>query len=99
MAVIPLAVVTPALGIAQAALDDFMAMARGRATKGAVAGGGGKMAEFAAVQTRVAEAAGLIDAARLLLLRDADDVLATAYPAARWTSASASATGATTRSL
>jgi alkylation response protein AidB-like acyl-CoA dehydrogenase len=77
MAVIPLAIVTPALGVAQAALDDFMAMARGRTTKGAVAGSGSKMAEFAGIQTRVAEAAGLIDAARLLLLRDADEVLAT----------------------
>lgn len=54
-------------------------MARGRRTKGAVAGGGGgKMAEFAAVRGRVAEAAGLLDAAQLLLLRDADEVLALA---------------------
>jgi alkylation response protein AidB-like acyl-CoA dehydrogenase len=78
MAVIPVAIATPALGVAQAALDDFMAMVGGRSTKGAVAGAGSKMAEFGAVQTRVAEAAGLIDAARLLLLRDMDDVLALA---------------------
>lgn len=78
MAVIPLSIATPALGIAQDALDDFLAMARGRTTKGAVAGAGSKMAEFATVQSRVAEAAGLIDAARLLLLRDVDDVVAIA---------------------
>jgi alkylation response protein AidB-like acyl-CoA dehydrogenase len=78
MAIVPLAIATPALGIAQAALDDFMAMAQGRTTKGAVAGGGSKMVEFASVQTRVAEAAGLIHAARLLLLHDTDDVTATA---------------------
>jgi len=78
MAVIPIAIAAPALGIAQAALDDFLAMVRERSTKGAVAGGGSKMAEFSAVQTRVAEAAGLIDAARLLLLRGVDDVLAVA---------------------
>jgi alkylation response protein AidB-like acyl-CoA dehydrogenase len=78
MAVIPIAIATPAVGIAQAALDDFLAMVCGRTTKGAVAGAGSKMTEFAAVQTRVAEAAGLIDAARLLLLRGVDDVLAVA---------------------
>ena len=78
MALIPLSIATPALGIAQSALDDFVAMATGRTTKGAIAGAGSKMAEFATVQSRIAEASGLIDAARLLLLRDVDEVLATA---------------------
>lgn len=78
MALIPLSIATPACGIAQSALDDFLAMARGRTTKGAVAGAGSKMAEFATVQSRIAEAAGLTDAARLLLLRDVDDVMASA---------------------
>jgi resorcinol 4-hydroxylase (FADH2) len=78
MALIPLSIATPALGIAQSALDDFIAMAIGRTTKGAIAGAGSKMAEFATVQSRIAEASGLIDAARLLLLRDVDEVLAKA---------------------
>ena len=78
MAIIPMAIATPALGIAQDALDDFLEMARDRKTKGAVAGSGSKMAEFATLQSRVAEAAGLIDAARLLLLRDVDEVTAIA---------------------
>lgn len=78
MAVIPISIATPALGVAEGALDDFIAMARGRTTKGAVAGAGSRMAEFASVQGRVAEAAGLADAARLLLLRDVDEVLALA---------------------
>lgn len=78
MALIPLSIATPALGIAQSALDDFIAMATGRTTKGAIAGAGSKMAEFATVQSRIAEASGLIDAAWLLLLRDVDEVLATA---------------------
>jgi alkylation response protein AidB-like acyl-CoA dehydrogenase len=78
MAVIPISIAAPALGVAQGALDDFLGMARNRTTKGAVAGAGSKMAEFAQVQSRVAEAAGLADAARLLLLRDVDEVLALA---------------------
>jgi len=78
MAIIPLSIATPALGIAESALEDFIAMASGRTTKGAVAGAGSKMAEFATVQSRIAEAEGLIDAARLLLLRDVDEVLASA---------------------
>jgi alkylation response protein AidB-like acyl-CoA dehydrogenase len=77
MAIIPLAIATPALGMAQSALDDFMAIVQGRTTKGAVAGGGGKMVEFGTIQLRLAEAAGLIHAARLVLLHDTDDVLAT----------------------
>ncbi|MGH7036098.1 MAG: acyl-CoA dehydrogenase family protein [Stellaceae bacterium] len=75
MTVIPMAIAAPALGIAEDALADFLAMARGRLTKGAAAGGGGKMAEFGSVQSRVAEAQGLVDAARLLLLRDIEDAL------------------------
>jgi alkylation response protein AidB-like acyl-CoA dehydrogenase len=75
MTAIPMAIAAPALGIAADALEDFLGMARSRATKGAAAGGGGKMAEFGAVQTRVAEAAGLIDAARLVLTRDIDDAM------------------------
>lgn len=76
MTVIPMALAAPALGIAQDGLDEFLELARGRKTKGAVAGAGSKMADFAQIQSRVAEASGLIDAARLLLLRDADDVVA-----------------------
>ena len=70
MAVIPIAIATPALGIAQAALEDFTAMVGGRTTKGAVAGAGSKMAEFGAWTS---PRSGLINAARLLLLRGVDD--------------------------
>ena len=41
---------------------------------GAVAGGGSRMAEFPQVQSRIAEAAAAVDAAKLLLLRDTRDV-------------------------
>jgi alkylation response protein AidB-like acyl-CoA dehydrogenase len=45
-------------------------MVKGRATRGAVAGGNRRMTELAAIQSRVAEASGCIDAARLMLFRD-----------------------------
>lgn len=75
MTVIPMALAAPALGIAQDGFDEFLEIARERKTKGAVAGAGSKMADFGQIQSRVAEASGLIDAARLLLLRDANDVV------------------------
>ena len=45
-----------------------------RITRGAVAGANNRMADFATVQLRVAEAAASVDAARLLLLRDLKNV-------------------------
>ena len=53
-------------------------MARVRKTKGAVAGAGHSMAEFFQVQSRLAEATAAVDAARLLLLRDVNEVSALA---------------------
>jgi alkylation response protein AidB-like acyl-CoA dehydrogenase len=70
LAVLPITIVAPVLGMAEAALEHFLAMAKGRVTRGAVAGGNRAMAEFASVQARAAEAAALIDAARLLMFRD-----------------------------
>ncbi len=70
MAVLPYTLVAPVLGMAEGALHDFLEMAKVRTTRGAVAGGNNRMAEFATIQTRVAEASASIDAARLLMLRD-----------------------------
>jgi alkylation response protein AidB-like acyl-CoA dehydrogenase len=78
LAVLPITVVSPVLGMAEGALVDFLDMAKGRTTRGAVAGGNRRMAEFTTVQLRAAEASGLIDAARLLMFRD----LAEAYETA-----------------
>ena len=75
LAVLPVTIVVPLLGMAEGALAEFLDMAKVRTTRGAVAGGNRKMAELTTVQTRVAEAAGCIDAARLLIFRD----LAEAY--------------------
>ena len=63
----PFGLVAPILGMAEGALADFVDMAKVRSTRGAVAGGNSRMAEFATVQSRVAEATGSIEAARLLI--------------------------------
>jgi alkylation response protein AidB-like acyl-CoA dehydrogenase len=78
LAVLPITIVAPVLGMAQGALADFLDMAAVRTTRGAVTGGNRRMAELTTVQMRVAQASGLIDAARLLMVRD----LAEAFDAA-----------------
>jgi alkylation response protein AidB-like acyl-CoA dehydrogenase len=70
LAVLPVTIVVPLLGMAEGALAEFLDMAKGRTTRGAVAGGNRTMAELTTVQMRVAEASGCIDAARLLIFRD-----------------------------
>jgi alkylation response protein AidB-like acyl-CoA dehydrogenase len=78
LAVLPITIVAPVLGMAEGALADFLDMAAVRTTRGAVAGGNRRMAELTTVQLRVAQASALIDAARLIMVRD----LADAYDAA-----------------
>jgi resorcinol 4-hydroxylase (FADH2) len=57
-----------AVGAAKGALADYLAMVAGRETRGALAGGGLRMAEFAAVQLHYAEAAAAVEAAELILV-------------------------------
>ena len=78
IAVMPIAICAPALGILSAAIDDFTGRIRVRETRGAVAGGGHSMAGFASVQSKLAEAAVALDAATLLLERDLSETLAIA---------------------
>src|SRR5262249_57871004 len=78
LAVLPITIVAPVLGMAEGALADFLDMAAVRTTRGAVAGGNRRMAELTTVQLRVAQAGALIDAARLIMVRD----LTQAYEAA-----------------
>ena len=73
---IPASLASPSLGAAKGALAAFLAETRDRTTRGAVAGAGQRMAEFATVQLRVAEATASIDAARTILLRDLADMAA-----------------------
>jgi resorcinol 4-hydroxylase (FADH2) len=63
-----------AVGAASGAVDDFIAGTTGRLTRGSVTGGDNRMAEFSSVQIRVAEAAASVDAARMILLRDLEDI-------------------------
>jgi resorcinol 4-hydroxylase (FADH2) len=67
---IPSCLAATAVGAAAGALDDYLAATSQRVTRGAVAGANARMADFATVQLRVAEAAACSDAARELLLRD-----------------------------
>ena len=69
---LPFALVAPVLGMAEGALADFIEMAKVRTTRGAVAGGNNRMAEFPTIQSRVAEATGLIEAARLTIYQALD---------------------------
>jgi alkylation response protein AidB-like acyl-CoA dehydrogenase len=59
-----------AVGAAQGALDSYLTATGRRLTRGAVAGGNNRMAEFPTIQLRVAEAAAAVDAAQTILLRD-----------------------------
>jgi alkylation response protein AidB-like acyl-CoA dehydrogenase len=70
LAVLPVTIVSPVIGMAQGALAAFLDEAQGRTTRGAVAGGNRRMAELATIQLRVAEASACIDAARLMMSRD-----------------------------
>jgi len=59
-----------AIGAAKGALDAYLDMTTGRTTRGALAGGGLRMKEFATVQLRLADAAASVEAAELILLTD-----------------------------
>ncbi|WP_436764243.1 acyl-CoA dehydrogenase family protein [Streptosporangium sp. V21-05] len=67
---IPSCLAAVAVGAAAGALDDFQHLAGTRQTRGALAGAGSRIAGFATVQLRVAEAAASVDSAKDLLLRD-----------------------------
>jgi resorcinol 4-hydroxylase (FADH2) len=78
LSALPVCLVAPILGAAQGAIDEFVGSAASRVTRGAVSGGGSRLAEFFPVQSRVAEATALVDAARLLIYRDTTEVEITA---------------------
>ena len=59
-----------AVGAARGALDAYLEMTTGRRTRGALAGGGLAMAEFATIQLRFAEASAAVEAAELILMTD-----------------------------
>jgi alkylation response protein AidB-like acyl-CoA dehydrogenase len=64
-----------AVGAARGALDAYLEMTAARKTRGALAGGGLAMAEFATVQLRFAEASAAIETAEMILLSDLRDAM------------------------
>jgi resorcinol 4-hydroxylase (FADH2) len=78
LAVLPVTIVAPVLGMAEGALAAFLDMAKVRTTRGAVAGGNRRMAELTTIQLRVAEAVANIDAAKLMMFRDLTETFAMA---------------------
>jgi 3-hydroxy-9,10-secoandrosta-1,3,5(10)-triene-9,17-dione monooxygenase len=70
--------VTPLIGIAQGAVDEFTDRFRGTS-------GPGRSAESMVIQVRLAEAAAEVDAARALLRQDIQDMLAKAACGASFT--------------
>jgi len=70
LSAIPSCLASVAVGAAQGALEDYLERTSRRVTRGAVAGGQNRMAEFPTIQLRVAEAAASSDAARKILLAD-----------------------------
>jgi alkylation response protein AidB-like acyl-CoA dehydrogenase len=74
LSAVPVCLVSPIIGTAQGAVDELIALAGTRVTRGAVAGGGNRLSEFFPVQSRLAEASASVDAARLLLYRDTAQV-------------------------
>lgn len=69
LATVPFCLVAPAIGIAQALYDRFVAEMSRRSARGL------SLAEQPTIQLRVAEAAAEIDAARLLLMRDCAETM------------------------
>ncbi len=74
LSALPVCLVSPLLGTALGAVEEFVNLCGVRVTRGAVGGGGNRLSEFFPVQSRVAEASALADAARLLIVRDTIEV-------------------------
>src|SRR6202020_1315933 len=74
LSALPVCLVSPLLGTALGAVEEFVNLCGTRVTRGAVGGGGNRLSEFFPVQSKLAEASGLADAARLLITRDTAEV-------------------------
>lgn len=72
-----ISVCAPILGMAQGAYDAFMDDARGRVTRGAALSSPAPMAQLPTIQVKVGEAAASIDAAKLIVFRDARELMET----------------------
>lgn len=79
MAVFPGMLAATGVGAAKGAVEDFIATVQVRETRGAVAGGLKRMADFATIQLRLAEASASAAAAELILRTDMREVAATVH--------------------
>ncbi|MDH3241048.1 MAG: acyl-CoA dehydrogenase family protein [Alphaproteobacteria bacterium] len=75
-AVIPTAITGPVLGALKGAIEEFIEKTKLRKT--IAMGAARPMAEFAAVQARLAEATAALDAAQLMIMRDLEETHAAA---------------------
>ena len=66
----------PAMGMAQGVLETYVEQIGVRKTRGAALSQPQSMADFPTIQARVAEASAAIDAAKQLIRRDCEDILA-----------------------
>jgi resorcinol 4-hydroxylase (FADH2) len=64
----------PAVAALRGAIDEFVESVAARATRGAFTGGGASIAQFAHVQSAVAQAEAAVDAAQLILQRDLQQI-------------------------
>jgi alkylation response protein AidB-like acyl-CoA dehydrogenase len=74
LSAIPICLVVPLLGAAQGSIDLFIELGKSRLTRGGVGGAGIGLSQFSHVQSRLADAAAGVDAARLVLNRDTAEI-------------------------
>ena len=74
LSALPVCLVSPLLGTALGAVEEFINLCGSRVTRGAVGGGGNRLSEFFPVQSKLAEASAMADAARLMISRDTAEV-------------------------
>ena len=76
-AALSISVCTPTIGMAQGAYDEFVGATRDRVTRGAALSQPVPMAEIPTIQIRIGDAAACIDAAKMIVKRDAKALLET----------------------
>jgi alkylation response protein AidB-like acyl-CoA dehydrogenase len=74
LSALPVCLVSPLLGTALGAVEEFINLCGSRVTRGAVGGGGNRLSEFFPVQSKLAEASAMADAALLMINRDTAEV-------------------------
>ncbi|MEX2453573.1 MAG: acyl-CoA dehydrogenase family protein [Rhodospirillaceae bacterium] len=76
-AALSISVCVPTIGMAQGAYDEFVGATRERVTRGAALSQPVPMAELPTIQLRIGDAAACIDAAKMIVRRDAQGIMDT----------------------